>query len=60
MIKAIIALLVSLPELLKLIKELQKKQDKKAQDKKIKDDVAAIRKAFEENDEEALRDIFNS
>jgi hypothetical protein len=59
-IKAIIALLVSLPELLKLIKELQKKQDKKAQDKKIKDDVAAIRKAFEENDEEALRDIFNS
>jgi len=38
---------------------IQKRLDEAALDKMIEQDLADITKAFEENDEEALRRIFN-
>lgn len=58
--KIIYAFLVALPELLRLIKNLQKRIDEAKTDKKVKEDLTKINKAFEDNDEKALNDIFNS
>ena len=54
--KAIIDLILALPEFLKLIKLIQKQ----SKERQMKEDVKKINKAFEDKDEKALRDIFNN
>lgn len=60
MIKAISAFIVALPELLKLIKNIQNKIEEQKKDEKVKDDLKKINEAFENKDAKALNDIFNS
>lgn len=60
MIKLIYAILTALPEILELVSRLQKNIEKGKQDRQLKGDIKKINKAFEENDEAALRDIFIS
>ena len=60
MVSALYELLKNLPALIKLIKQLQKKQAEAAVKSKIKNDLDKINKAFEDKDEQALRNIFNS
>jgi hypothetical protein len=59
MIKAILALITALPEVLKLIKHLQDTHKKNQVNKKIKDDLNAINKAFTTMDAELLNRVFN-
>ena len=58
--KLLAALIMNLPALLKLLENLQKRIDKAEEKKVVAHDLEAINKAFEDNDEKALRDIFNS
>ena len=60
MIKAIMTLILSLPEILKLLKNLDKKIQEKKTDEKVKDDLKKINEAFETKDAKALNDLFNS
>jgi len=60
MIKAIMTLILSLPEILKLLKNLDKKIQEKKTDEKVKDDLKKINEAFEAKDAKALNDLFNS
>lgn len=54
------ALLVALPDILKLIENLQKEAEKVETDRKVKQDIQIINQAFEKQDAEALRILFNS
>lgn len=54
------ALLGALPEIMKLVRHLQRRIDENALNAKVKDDFEKINKAFEEKDAEALRRIFSS
>lgn len=54
------ALLVALPDILKLIENLQKAAQEIETDRKVKQDIQIINQAFENNDAEALRILFNS
>lgn len=56
----IIALLTALPEIIKLLRNLEEKQKKDAEARSIKEDIQKINKAFEENDAKALNAIFNN
>lgn len=49
-----------LPELVALIKAIQKAIDQAETDRKVKDDLNAIKKAFDTKDATALDHIFNS
>jgi hypothetical protein len=60
MLKAIIALLISLPEIIELIKSIQKQIDESFEDRKLKDDIKKINDAFKTRDPEALNRIFIS
>lgn len=60
MIKAIIAFLGALPDLIKLVESLEKKNRQAANQKKVKDDIRKINEAFDNQDAEALRRIFNN
>lgn len=60
MTRIIIDFLSILPELIKLIKNLQKRADDLEKKRLIKEDIKKINKAFEDNDNEALNTIFNS
>lgn len=60
LLKALGALLLALPELIKLIENLQREASKIETDRKVKDDLKIINHAFENNDAEALRILFNS
>lgn len=55
-----IKFLAILPDLLKLFINIEKRMGYAKSEKKIKEDIKEINKAFEENDEEALNNIFNS
>lgn len=57
--KLILAFLASLPEILKLIKNIQKAIEEQETQKKVKDDFKKINKAFETRDAKLLNDIFN-
>jgi hypothetical protein len=59
-IKILRALLLAFPEVLQLLKLLQQKIDKAESDRKVKEDLRKINDAFENNDEELLRDVLNS
>lgn len=58
--KSIVALIAALPEILRLIRNIEKRLDERATQKKIKQDIEKLNKAFEENDAEAINRIFNS
>ena len=60
MLSVIYELLRNLPALIRLIKQLQKKQEAAKRKKLIKQDLDGISKACEDKDEQALRNIFNS
>jgi len=53
-------LLLNLPEILDLIKEMEDKNKELKTDMKIRDDLKLITKAFEVRDAKALENIFNS
>jgi uncharacterized protein Yka (UPF0111/DUF47 family) len=57
---AFMTLLKALPEILQLIKALQKAADQAEADRKVKDDIKTIHQAFDANDPELLRRLFNS
>lgn len=59
MIKALSALILALPELIKLVKNIQKQIEEQNTDQKVKDDLKKINKAFEDKDAKALNDLFN-
>jgi hypothetical protein len=56
MIKAIIAFLAAIPEIIKLIEAMQKAHE----EAQVKEDLKKITKAFEDKDANALSSIFNS
>lgn len=56
--KLALAIIAALPEIIKLIQALQYQLEQDSQNRKIKDDLAQIRKAFESGDEELLRAVF--
>lgn len=60
MLKIISSFIMALPEIIKLIKHLEKEHKKQKTKKKIKDDIKKINQAFEKQDAEALNRIFNS
>lgn len=49
-----------LPELLRILELIDKRNKELQTERKIKDDLEAIEKAFKDNDAETLRRIFNS
>lgn len=49
-----------LPEILALVKSIQKAIDQAQTDRKVKDDLQSIKKAFDSKDLSALDHIFNS
>lgn len=55
----LLALLAALPEVLKLIKLIQEKNDKAGVERKVAEDIERINEAFEKKDGKALSDIFN-
>lgn len=59
-LKIIYTLIIVLPDILKLIENIEKKNKDTQIDRKVKEDVKAINQAFKDKDEKALRDIFNS
>lgn len=60
LLEAIYILIMNLPRILRLLEQMQKRQTEAATDRKVKEDLEDITKAFQDNDEEALRRIFNS
>ena len=58
--KTLAALIVSLPEILRLIKQIEKIIKEHKTEKKVKDDLKKINEAFEKKDAKLLNDIFNS
>ena len=59
MIKVISSLIIALPEIIKLIKNIQKKIEQQRVEKKVKDDLEKINQAFESGDAKLLNDVFN-
>lgn len=59
-LKGLVLLLQALPEILKLIENIQKRIDDKKLENKINEDIKVINDAFESQDEKKLRDLFNS
>jgi len=59
MLKSLALFIAAMPELIKLIKNIQKRIDKQSQDKKVREEIKKINKAFEENNAEDLVYIFN-
>jgi hypothetical protein len=58
--KLILAFIAALPEILRLIDALIKDIERAQTDRKVKEDLALIEKAFREKDAEALKRILNS
>lgn len=52
--------MTALPEIIKLIKEMQKRIDEEMLNKKVKDDFEKIRLAFKNKDADMLKRIFNN
>ena len=59
-IKGLVVLLKCLPEILRLIETMQKRIDEKKLENKIHEDLNKINDAFEKQDANELRKIFNS
>lgn len=58
--KTLVALIVALPEILKLIERIQKRIEAGQLDRKVAQDIKAINDAFDSDDAEKLNEIFNS
>lgn len=58
MIKGFFALIKVLPQILRLLETIERRNKERAVDRKVKEDIEAMNKAFEENDAEALNNIF--
>lgn len=58
--KAVISLMIALPEILRLINNLNKMADDDAKLLRVKKDVGKINDAFESKDAGKLNEIFNS
>lgn len=54
------ALIAALPELLRLLRTVQKKIDEAETNRKVTDDLKAINEAFKSNDPDKLNHIFNN
>ena len=59
MLSLISSFMSALPELIKLIKEIQNSINESNRKAQVKEDVAKIREAFKNKDAEALKRIFN-
>lgn len=59
-VKVISSLILALPEILKLIKNIQDQIEAEQVNKKVKDDLKKINEAFKEKDASKLNDIFNN
>lgn len=59
-VRLIYILIVSLPDIIRLIDEIKKRHDEEATKDKIKEDINAIKEAFKNRDADALRKLFNS
>ena len=60
MFKIIYAFIISLPEIVRLIAQLQKEIDKQKIDRKVKQDLKTIGYAFRNKDANALNKLFNN
>lgn len=60
LLKALLALIVALPDIIKMIEHLQRMADNSEEDRKVKDDLKKINEAFENKDAEALNRVFDS
>jgi len=58
--KTFIAFLAAVPELLRLVRNIEKRIEAAKTEKKVKEDLEAINEAFETKDANKLNDIFNS
>lgn len=58
--KALISLMIALPEILKLINNIKKAADDDAKIARVKQDIEKINQAFETKDAGKLNEIFNS
>ncbi len=54
------AFVIALPEIIRLLRNIQDLQDEAAVAKKVKEDLGALNDAFEKRDAETLNRIFNS
>jgi hypothetical protein len=54
------SILLALPDLIKLYQAIQKRINDTETDRKVKDDLKSIKKAFDEKDSSALNHIFNN
>lgn len=57
-VRAIISLIVALPEILRLIDSISKRIEQDEADRKLKDDLKKIDEAFRNGDAQALNDLF--
>lgn len=60
MFAALLAFLKVMPEVLKLIENIQKNIEQNAVERKVSDDLNKINEAFEKQDPKLLHDIFSS
>jgi hypothetical protein len=58
--RALLTLFTALPQILRLIESLQEQHKKSEKERKVKQDIERINKAFKEQDAQALKDIFNN
>ena len=59
MIKDILLLLSLLPELVKLIKNIQKRIEKQKTEREVREDIIMLNRSFEEKDAKKINDILN-
>ena len=57
--KFIVLLITNLPQILRLIEQLQLEHKRNKHNRKVKDDLELINKAFETRDADLLNAIFN-
>lgn len=55
----ILQFLAALPELIKLVRDIQAAIKKEESDRKVKNDIQAIREAYKTGDAEKLNAVFN-
>lgn len=58
--KTLVALIVALPEIIRLVERIQKEIERQQTDRKVADDIKAINAAFDAKDAKKLNEIFDS
>jgi type VI protein secretion system component VasF len=59
-LRLFIALLYALPEVIKFIKQAQARESEEKLEKKVRQDLEKINRAFEKKDSSELNDVFKS